>query len=56
VYSEYVDDAMSDSLDDQITHAKVCSSHHYEQVVRRINHAKRHVFQNFIYEDCQEHN
>jgi hypothetical protein len=28
---DYIVVAMSDSLDDQTTHAKVCSSHCYEQ-------------------------
>jgi hypothetical protein len=28
---DYIVVAMSDSLDDQITHAKVCSSHRYEK-------------------------
>jgi hypothetical protein len=28
---DYIVDAMSDSLDDQNAHAKVLSSHHYEQ-------------------------
>jgi hypothetical protein len=30
-YFDYIVVAMSDSLDDQTTHAKVFSSHHYEQ-------------------------
>jgi hypothetical protein len=28
---DYIVAAMSDNLDDQIAHAKVCSSHRYEQ-------------------------
>ena len=30
-YCFYIVVAMSDNLSDQITHAKVCSSYHYEQ-------------------------
>ena len=30
-YSPYIVVAVSDNLSDQITHAKVCSSYHYEQ-------------------------
>jgi hypothetical protein len=30
-YFDYIVAEMCDSLDDQTAHAKVCSSHHYEQ-------------------------
>lgn len=34
-YFLYIDSEESDSLSDQIAHAKVCSPHHYEQQIPR---------------------
>jgi hypothetical protein len=36
-FVDYIVIAMSDSLDDQTVHAKVCSSHRYEQQKRMEN-------------------
>ena len=41
---DYIIAAMNDSLDDQTAHAKVCSSHHYEQ---------QKLMKNMMIQSCQ---